>query len=177
MRDHSAVIRHLAAPLPRAPNARSFALILTSLATLCVAPYALAASPPRPAESSAHQLELIVLGSGGPAALGRASSSYVALLDGKPRVLIDAGPGSFARFGEVHLSADALDTVLLTHLHVDHAAELPGFVKSRAVSEGRPIHFDVFGPSGQIAQAGSAAFPSTREFVELLFGARGAFAY
>src|SRR5580700_7552019 len=122
-------------------------------------------------------LELIVLGSGGPAALGRASSSYLILLDGVPRILVDAGPGSFARLGEAHVSLDALDTVLLTHLHVDHAAELPGFVKARAVSAGQPITFHVYGPTGQAAHADAAPFPTTSQFIELLFGARGAFAY
>jgi ribonuclease BN (tRNA processing enzyme) len=122
-------------------------------------------------------LELIVLGSGGPAALGRASSSYLVLLDGQPRILVDAGPGSFARLGEAHVSLAALDIVLLTHLHVDHAAELPGFVKARAVSAAQPIRFDVYGPSGSAAHEGSAAFPSTSRFIELMFGADGAFAY
>jgi ribonuclease BN (tRNA processing enzyme) len=121
--------------------------------------------------------ELLVLGSGGPAALGRASSSYMLVLDGTPRVLIDAGPGSFARAGEAQVSLDDLNVVLLTHLHVDHAAELPGFIKARAVAAGHPIHFDIYGPEGRAANADSAAFPSTRRFTTLLFGPQGAFAY
>jgi ribonuclease BN (tRNA processing enzyme) len=67
--------------------------------------------------------------------------------------------------------------VLLTHLHVDHAAELPGIVMARAVSIGHPIHFDVFGPGGHPARGDVPSFPSTRRFMELLFGADGAFAY
>jgi ribonuclease BN (tRNA processing enzyme) len=122
-------------------------------------------------------LELIVLGSGGPAALGRASSSYLVLLDGAPRIVVDTGPGSFARLGEAHVSLEALDIVLLTHLHVDHSAELPGFVKARAVSATQPIRFDVYGPAGRAAHEGSAGFPSTSRFIELMFGADGAFAY
>lgn len=122
-------------------------------------------------------LEVLVLGSGGPAALGRAASSYLVLLDGEPRLLVDAGPGSFARLGEAHVSLAALDTVLLTHLHVDHAAELPGIVKARAVSASQPIHFEVYGPAGHPADANGAYFPSTREFMTLLFGPHGAFAY
>jgi ribonuclease BN (tRNA processing enzyme) len=125
----------------------------------------------------AAPLELIVLGSGGPAALGRASSSYLLLLDGEPRILVDAGSGSFVRLGEAHVSLDELDTVLLTHLHVDHAAELPGMIKARAVSAGQPIHFDVFGPTGRAADARGAAFPSTTQFMALVFGPAGAFAY
>ncbi len=145
----------------------------------CVAAISAAAAPPATpgAERPHAPLELLVLGSGGPAALGRAASSYVVVLDGQPRLLVDSGPGSFARLGEAQVSLAALDIVLLTHLHVDHAAELPGIVKARAVSSGDPIHFDVYGPRGRAARAGSAAFPSTRQFMSLLFGPQGAFAY
>jgi hypothetical protein len=44
--------------------------------------------------------EVIALGTGGPGAAGRASSSYALVLDGKPRILVDAGGGAFARAGE-----------------------------------------------------------------------------
>jgi ribonuclease BN (tRNA processing enzyme) len=67
--------------------------------------------------------------------------------------------------------------VLLTHLHVDHAAELPGFVKARAVTAGGPIKFDMYGPEGQAAHGDLAEFPSTRHFIALLFDAGGAFPY
>ena len=118
-------------------------------------------------------LELLVLGSGGPGATGRAASSYLVLVRGVPQILVDAGPGSFARMGEAHVSLEFLDTVLLTHLHVDHAAELPGIIKARAVSAGAPIQFDVYGPAGRAAQGEAAAFPSTERFMTLLFGAQG----
>jgi ribonuclease BN (tRNA processing enzyme) len=148
-----------------------------ALALLAAHGHAAAAAVAARTAGAPAPLELIVLGSGGPAALGRASSSYLVLLDGQPRILVDAGPGSFARLGEAHVSLEALDIVLLTHLHVDHAAELPGFVKARAVSAAQPIRFDVYGPSASAAHEGSAAFPSTSRFIELMFGADGAFAY
>jgi ribonuclease BN (tRNA processing enzyme) len=129
------------------------------------------------AGSPADSVELLVLGSGGPGAEGRASSSYVVLVAGTPRILVDAGPGSFARLGEAHVDLEGLDVVLLTHLHVDHAAELPGIVKARAVATAHPIHFDVFGPDGHPAQGDVPSFPSTRRFMEILFGPDGAFAY
>lgn len=132
---------------------------------------------PAAPRSSAAALEVIVLGSGGPAALGRASSSYLLLLQGVPRIVVDTGPGSFVRLGEAHVSLAKLDVVLLTHLHVDHAAELPGLVKARAVSSGQPIHFAIYGPEGRAAAAATAAFPATSRFVDLMFGADGAFAY
>ena len=126
---------------------------------------------------AASSLELLVLGSGGPGATGRASSAYLLLLDGKPRILVDAGPGSFARLGEVGESLAQTDIVLLTHLHIDHVGELPGMFKARAVSSNGPISFKIWGPDGATATADSAYFPSTRRFIELLFGPQGAFAY
>ena len=122
-------------------------------------------------------LSMVVLGSGGPGATGRAASSYLVLVDGTPRILVDAGPGSFARLGEARLSLAKVDVVLLTHLHIDHAGELPGLFKARAVSSDGPIRFQVFGPDGRKGTGGDASFPSTTRFVDLLFGPQGAFAY
>src|SRR5579871_550285 len=153
--------------------------VLASLPALILCFFSTAVCAPLEAGGAAptRKVELLVLGSGGPGAQGRASSAYIISIDGVPRILIDAGPGSFARLGEAHADLDALDVVLLTHLHVDHAAELPGIVKARAVSAGHPIHFDVFGPTGRAADKDVPAFPSTRRFMSLLFGSDGAFAY
>jgi ribonuclease BN (tRNA processing enzyme) len=119
----------------------------------------------------------MVLGSGGPGATGRASSCYLVLIEGAPRVLVDAGPGSFARLGETKLSLSETDIVLLTHLHIDHAGELPGLFKARAVLGGDSVVFKVWGPTGTGPRHEGAYFPSTSRFLELLFGKNGAFAY
>jgi ribonuclease BN (tRNA processing enzyme) len=119
----------------------------------------------------------MVLGSGGPGAAGRAASCYLVLIDGTARILVDAGPGAFARLGEAKLSLSDTDIVLLTHLHVDHAGELPGLFKARAVSGGDSVVFKVWGPAGTGESHGGAYFPSTSRFLELLFGTKGAFAY
>jgi ribonuclease BN (tRNA processing enzyme) len=122
-------------------------------------------------------LEVLVLGSGGPGAAGRAASSYLVMLDGVARILVDAGPGSFARLGEARASLADTDIVLLTHLHIDHAGELPGLFKARAVSSSGPIVFNVWGPVGAPGGGQDAYFPSTSRFLELLFGPQGAYAY
>ncbi len=122
-------------------------------------------------------LELVVLGSGGPGATGRAGSSYLILKDGVPRILVDAGPGSFARLGEAKLSLSRTDIVLLTHLHVDHVGELPGLFKARAVSSRGPIAFRVFGPNGRAGKGDDATFPSTSRLIHLWFDKDGAFGY
>jgi len=147
--------------------------LLASLAILV-----LGVSPRVHGQAAAPPLEVVVLGSGGPGATGRAASSYLVLIDGSPRILVDAGPGSFVRLGEAKLSLDQTDIVLLTHLHIDHAGELPGLFKARAVSSSGPIIFNVWGPDGSRGQhQGGAYFPSTSRFLHLLFGADGAFAY
>ncbi len=122
-------------------------------------------------------LEIMVLGSGGPGATGRAASCYLVLIDGTPRVLVDAGPGAFVRLGESKLSLSDTDIVLLTHLHVDHTGELPGLFKARAVSSGGPIVYKIWGPAGTGKRHQEAHFPSTTRFLDLLFGKDGAFAY
>src|SRR5580704_9620837 len=140
------------------------------------APLAVRAADSVPPAGASTPLELIVLGSGGPGATGRASSANVVLIDGTPRILVDAGSGAFARLGEAQLPLAQLDTILLTHLHIDHAGELAGLMKARAVSSSGPITFRIFGPDGSPGRGDGAYFPSTRRFLELLFGARGAFA-
>jgi len=153
---------------------RTFAALCLAIAAGCAqaqpAPQGPASGTPLVA-SRPGVLDLIVLGSGGPGAVGRASTCFVLSLDGTPRILIDAGPGSFARLGEANIALDRLDLVLLTHLHIDHTGELPGILLARTVATRGRIDARIFGPSG------AGQFPSTTRFVDLLFGKEGAFAY
>lgn len=123
------------------------------------------AATPKPA------LQVVVLGSGGPRAFGRAGSSLLVLLDGTPRILVDAGPGAFVRIGELEMDLGKVDIVLLTHLHIDHSADLPAFFNARALTSDEPISYRVFGPDGALL------FPKTSRFVDLLVGKDGAFVY
>jgi ribonuclease BN (tRNA processing enzyme) len=117
-------------------------------------------------------LSLLVLGSGGPRPFGRAATSYIVELNGKPRVLVDAGPGMFLRLGELNVDLDGVDTVLLSHLHIDHSGDLPGFFLARTLTaSASSIHLTVFGPSA------GGVFPSTSRFLNLLFEKGGAWEY
>jgi ribonuclease BN (tRNA processing enzyme) len=116
-------------------------------------------------------LELLVLGSGGPRSFGRASTSYLVLIKGTPRILVDAGPGAFLEVGKLGVDLSTVDIVLLTHLHIDHSGDIPGIFLDRTLTADGPIRFRVFGPQGE------KQFPSTTQFMKLLFGPGGAYEY
>lgn len=77
-------------------------------------------------------LSVIVLGSGGPIATaeGRASAGYLIFTDGKPRILMDAGGGSFQRLAASGATIPDLDIILLSHLHIDHMGDLSPMMKT-----------------------------------------------
>jgi ribonuclease BN (tRNA processing enzyme) len=127
------------------------------------------------------RLSLIVLGSGGPIANPRrASAGYVLSIDGKPRLLVDAGGGSFERIGRSGLDLSSLEQILLTHLHIDHTSDLPAVIMHLYMGDRkRPIA--ITGPTGRpgndAAPENASPQPGVREFVRLLFGPRGAWRY
>jgi ribonuclease BN (tRNA processing enzyme) len=78
-------------------------------------------------------MEVVFLGTGGPRPAGRATSCNLILTQGKARLLVDAGSGAFTRLGELQINLSSLDIILLTHLHIDHTADVPSIVKARAM--------------------------------------------
>jgi ribonuclease BN (tRNA processing enzyme) len=77
-------------------------------------------------------LSIMVLGSGAPAAQpnGRASAGYMIFLDGKAKILMDAGGGVYQRIADSGLSLTDLEFVLFSHLHVDHVGDIDPVVKA-----------------------------------------------
>jgi ribonuclease BN (tRNA processing enzyme) len=117
-------------------------------------------------------IEVQVLGSGGPELQDkRASSSYLVWRDGHARVLIDAGGGAALRFGQSGARMEDLSAILLSHLHIDHTADLPALLKSSYFGE-RKDALPAFGPPG------NKEFPATSVFIADLFDPRrGAYRY
>ncbi|MCB1784947.1 MAG: MBL fold metallo-hydrolase [Gammaproteobacteria bacterium] len=104
------------------------------------------------------RLALQVLGSGGPIADdARASSGYLLWIDGHARLLVDAGGGTFLRFGESGANIEDLEAILLTHLHTDHATDLPALLKGGYFSD-RTRPLPVIGPDGAPGWPGVGAF-------------------
>jgi ribonuclease BN (tRNA processing enzyme) len=114
-------------------------------------------------------LSVMVLGSGGPVATskGRASAGYLIFTDGKPRILMDAGGGTFQRLAKSGTNIRDLDIVLLSHLHIDHTGDLSSMIKTiyfhnnmartqGIATEGRTAPIHIYGPV-----TNGAPFPGT----------------
>ena len=155
---------------PKIMTIRSFIRVIALLSLL---PAMLAACTR--ADSSCYPstgVALQVLGSGGPIADdGRASSAYVVWVDGKSRVLIDAGGGAFLRFGEAGAKFEDLDFVGLSHFHTDHSADFSALLKSGSFSaRKRPL--PVAGPDED------GVFPGLKDFLRATLDREtGAYAY
>ncbi len=112
-----------------------------------------------------------ILGAGGPELDdGQAGPSYLVWRDGRARLLVDAAPGSSAAFDRAGAEFEDLDAIAFTHLHADHSADFPAFIKGSYFAErGRPL--TVLGPSGE------GVYPDTVTFVERMIGKDGAYPY
>jgi len=109
-------------------------------------------------------VQLQILGSGGPGASGgRASAGYLVWVNGVSRIMVDAGSGTKDQFHRAGGNLDDIDLIALSHLHPDHAAELPAILWTAGGS---------FHLSGRTADG---VFPSIKDFLNSLFGSGGAF--
>jgi len=132
-----------------------------------------------------------VLGSGGPIATaeGRASAGYLIFTDGKPRVLMDVGGGTFQRLAKSGTNIKDLDIVLLSHLHADHTGDLTSVIKtlyfhnnmaraqaarSGVTLAGRTVPINIYGPAASTLPAttpgvsypnGKLIYPATGDYV------------
>lgn len=109
------------------------------------------------------ELSVMVLGSGGPVAtsVGRASAGYMIFTDGKPRVLMDLGGGTYKSLAQSGVNIHAMEFILLSHLHADHTGDLTSVIKTiyfhnnrAGTSRTNPIH--IYGP-----RKNGAPFPGT----------------
>ena len=86
-------------------------------------------------------------------------------------MLIDAGGGSFLRFGEAQANFNDLDFIGLSHFHTDHSADFPALLKSGYFST-REHPLPVAGPGA------GGPFPGLNGFLsDMLDKDSGAFSY
>ncbi|GLS26072.1 MBL fold metallo-hydrolase [Marinibactrum halimedae] len=112
-----------------------------------------------------------ILGAGGPELEDQHhSSSYLIWHNQKARVLIDAGSGSSTQFNLAKATFSDLTAIALTHLHVDHSSDLPAYAKGAHFTR-RRTRLPLYGP------AGNDRMPATTEFLQRLFGEKGAYPY
>lgn len=122
-------------------------------------------------QCDADRVSLQVLGSGGPEFTdNRASSSYLIKLDNRARILLDTGAGSGINFEKSGAKIEDLDAILFSHLHVDHSADLPAFIKASFFTP-RRSDLLIYGP------AGNRVMPSTTTFIRRNFGPQGSYSY
>ncbi|MEE4360389.1 MAG: MBL fold metallo-hydrolase [Pseudomonadales bacterium] len=110
-----------------------------------------------------------VLGAGGPEAGDeQASSGYLVWVDGRARVLVDAGPGVALRFDEAGADFNDLLAIVFTQLEVDHSSDLPALIRGSEFA-GRTTPLPLYGPTG------NDRVPGLNDWVSLLFGPTGAY--
>jgi ribonuclease BN (tRNA processing enzyme) len=127
---------------------------------------ALPAGASAQASCSSEPLALQVLGSGGPSAGGtRASTGYLVWRGGRAVAMVDAGGGTFLRFGEAGARLQDVSLLAVSHLHPDHVSDLPALLWLSELARQQPLK--IAGPSG------GGAFPSFDAFLRRLFDPGG----
>lgn len=105
-------------------------------------------------------LDITLLGCGGTMPLPGRHLSALTLLYNGHRLLIDCGEGTQVAMRRAGTGFKNLDAILLTHLHADHTAGLPGLLLT-AGNAGRTEPVRLYGPAGveELAKAVRAIAP------------------
>ena len=103
-------------------------------------------------------LKVTLLGTGvGIPQPGRSQSALI-IENGSP-LLFDCGAGTLLRLAEADINVEDLDTVVLTHLHLDHSADVLALANARYLLGLSGL--EVYGPTGtaQWLQIQQSAYP------------------
>jgi len=90
-------------------------------------------------------LKVTMLGTGvGVPQPGRSQAAV--LVESDEALLLDCGAGTLLRLDEVGVDLEALDCVVLTHLHLDHVSDLLALANARFLADMPGLQ--IFGPQG-----------------------------
>ena len=102
-------------------------------------------------------MQLTFLGTGAAMATGERFQTGLVVSDDNRRVLVDCGSGVLHRLEQSGIGYEAIDTVLLTHHHLDHVSDLFPLMKARWLAGEESL--EIVGP------------PETRRLINQLFEA------
>jgi ribonuclease BN (tRNA processing enzyme) len=124
-------------------------------------------------QSREHGTQLVLLGTqGGPNFNLERSESANALLVDDRLYLVDSGYGTLAALLRAGLSYRRVDQIFLTHLHDDHAADLPSII-GHQWTDGRVTPVGIYGPAGTARLVAAAVdYNAINEEIRLVDEAR-----
>lgn len=99
-----------------------------------------------PLPLDAQTMEVTILGTGAAIPSAERVQSGTLLARDDRTLLVDCGSGTLHRLAQAGIDHTTIDTVLLTHHHLDHVCDLPGLLKAR-VLDGHPS-LTIHGPPG-----------------------------
>jgi ribonuclease Z len=102
------------------------------------------------------EVRVIACGTGMPdQRRGQASACFLFEFGNGEKLIFDIGSGSMRNLNALMIPAEYLTKVFLSHLHTDHWADLSALWAGGWTS-GRPVPLEVWGPSGQAEDMGTA---------------------
>jgi ribonuclease BN (tRNA processing enzyme) len=131
----------------------SFEIALVAILLSWLLPAASRAQTPTPTPSSPPRTQVVLLGTGNPAADPERMGPSVAIVVNDVPYIVDCGPGVVRRAsaafhkGIVGLAVPKLKTAFITHLHSDHTLGYSDLILSPWVL-GRKDPLEVYGPAG-----------------------------
>ncbi|GAB3529738.1 guanitoxin biosynthesis MBL fold metallo-hydrolase GntH [Photobacterium alginatilyticum] len=107
-------------------------------------------------ELAKEEIRVIACGTGLPAARrSQAATCFLIETGNGDKFLFDIGTGSMANIAALMIPYQYLDKVFLSHLHTDHMGDILG-LWAGGWTAGRPNALQVWGPSGQTPEMGTA---------------------
>ena len=91
-------------------------------------------------------MRVAILGTGSALPSPRRVQTGIHIRDGSSSLLVDCGSGIVHRLAQAGIDHESIETVLLTHHHLDHIADLPTLLKARWLDDHPTLN--LYGPPG-----------------------------